>query len=462
MAKHLTYATFDELKTIDGIGDTEANNIIKYRVENPLSSWSTFQQLAPNVLFNEVARLHHQGVWKSHMSDFKSQMDFASKSANSMSNKCEDVKTQMEAVNEIFRKSNGELSQRIECYKKEVNDSLVKLDGKLTDRLNELSRKIDEHEVKMDQAFSHLYNYLDSKFERIFKMLGTSNIVADCGSVELGQPSSAPIAQPPPHRPPGASEADHGTPCPAPTLGAPAAKEREPLEDSAFPTASVPMISEASLMPCSPSTTSEFPREPLKSSELPKEPLKSLYRPPHLDATVSSLDSRHSRDKRHACPEPFGGRVGSIETWLHKFHVIARDFNWSREEKLRFLTASLAGRGIDTTQLFPEEVRNNYPSLCRALRRKYGTPLQDRRLRISSPYSCHGCGGKGHYVRDCPTRKNLSTSSVRCYECGGYGHISIYCGNHTQHQLNGPPWNSRSNSPDWRATMRPLNPWRDL
>ena len=302
----------------------------------------------------------------------------------------------------------------------------------------------------MDQAFDQMYKFFDSKFEQLFKMLETSSIIVDCKSRESGLPSSAPIAQPPPHRPPGDSEADHGTPCPSPTLGTHAAQDREPpcLDDSASPVTSV-------------STT---PEDLLMSQ-------KSIYSPPqrrHFGPIHSYPQSDHPRrihrlstEMNNVCPRQFGGRFGSFETWLHKFNVIARDCNWSCAEKLRLLTASLAGRGINTSQLFPEEVRNNFPSLCRALRRKYGTPLQDRRLKISSPYSCHGCGGKGHYVRDCSTRKNLSTSSVRCYECGGYGHISIYCGNNIHHQVNGPPWNSRSNSPDWRATMGPLNLWTE-
>ena len=202
--------------------------------------------------------------------------------------------------------------------------------------------------------------------------------------------------------------------------------------------------------------------------------------PPHISSTPKAsrcpsssqaVKFGHIRpvaypNARNFCPKPFGGRFGSIKTWFHKFNVIARDCNWSCEEKLRLLTASLAGRGVDASQLFPEEVRNSYPSLCRALRRKYGTPLQDRRLKNSSPYSCHGCGGKGHYVRDCSTRKNRSTSSVLCYECGGYGYISIYCGNRIHDQLSGSSLHSskdttRSNSPDWRATMCPLNQWTD-
>ena len=469
MAKHFTYATFDELMTIDGIGDTEANKIIKYRVEKPINSWYTFKELAPSVLFHEVARLHQKGVWKSHMVEFKLEMDFASKSANATSNKCDNIKTQVEALGEKCRKGREELSLRIEGHRKEFHDNFKSLDRKFLDRLDELAEKIHEHQEKMDEALKKLYNHLDCKFDSIFKMLDTSpDVTMDCQSKELGLHSSTPTAQPPPHRPPDASETDKDTSCPLPTLEALAAQGRvtQPLEDSTPLEISVSMPPEDSPTSCSWSMTAGQSHGGCSRSlssldksgstiEFPNEPRKATYIPPHLKSTYGSPGSRH------ICPEPFGGKFCSVDTWLQKFNVIARDCGWSHEEKLRLLTASLAGRGIDTTQLFPEEVRNNFPSLCRALRRKYRTPLQDRRMKISSPYSCHGCGGKGHYVRHCSTRKNHSTSSVRCYECGGYGHISIYCGNHIHHQVNGPPWHSRSNSPDWRATMRPLNPWTE-
>ena len=114
----------------------------------------------------------------------------------------------------------------------------------------------------------------------------------------------------------------------------------------------------------------------------------------------------------------------------------------------------------------------NYPNTGRTLRNSMisdtGTPIRKQQWEKSSPYPCHGCGGRGHYVGNCATRRNRSTSSIRCYKCGGRGHISFYCGNHQHHCR--PPASSwisrfqmspRSDSLDWRATMRPPNPWMD-
>ena len=117
------------------------------------------------------------------MKDFKWEMDSIAKSTISiMTGHNEDIKTQMEAFGEKYRKGKEELSLRIESHRKEFHDNFVSLDRKFFDRLDELAEKIDEHQEKMDQAFHQIYKHFDSKFEKLFKMFDTY-VILDCKSI---------------------------------------------------------------------------------------------------------------------------------------------------------------------------------------------------------------------------------------------------------------------------------------
>ena len=386
--------------TINGIGEASARKIVEFRVNNSISSWQIFHELAPKVEFAEMARLHQAGEWNSYIKVFKISFGHNSK-----------AKERTDSFSSKFDLMTKGIEDRHQKHMQQLNRITSILDG-----INKRLGVTPEDEAIPGPLSKAILGPLLAKSE-------TSAYISSSDENE-----NRPAAN--------NSSSSEGT------ESGPALMD-EQMADSAGtvsgPAESPPIQQTVTMLPVI------TPQPHLHGPSEVSPPSKAAPSPsPQASAAQGQAPDR-------SC--------GKSQKPKNLKHL-----------RLQFISSAPLKLGPVSPVEYPDTRRTPRHSMVS----DPGPPIRKQQWKKPSPYACHGCGGRGHYVGNCATRRNRSTSAVRCYECGGRGHISFYCGNH-QHHCRPPAssWvsrfnirnksqtNTRSDSLDWRATMRPPNPWTD-
>ena len=474
--------------TINGIGEASAKKIVEFRMENSISSWQVFHDLAPQVQFAEMARLHQAGEWNSYIKVFKIGFDHTSKATIETHTVIDEIHQEILKNNDATNVKLALLEDRARINTQELSDRIEQYKQEATEHFESIEKKLEEAKDYQSAQWDRQKQHLEDRDNNLGKVISKLSISLDNLTKRLNIPFAeikAPDSED--EDDPSSSACPPDTKSPEPKPSRIPTHDRKPStnavdsEERTFSFKTIEKAVDDRVSGTNMDRMSEAPRDvysgigrghspylrgrsrggsnkPLNASSRPKPPhiypnryskdsQKGYQKPSNnynnysnrKDSHHSPSSSQHSSSNRaygqfddydeqdfggnrrqnrmgYAQPDPqnvnryydldnendsfsdyspdedpderrpqgysmdarnirldpFDGKMGQWESWFHKFKFIARNCNWTNREKLFRLTTALTGRALTTHMLFPEETRNNFRALCRALKKKYG------------------------------------------------------------------------------------------
>jgi len=452
---NLDTASATELRSITGVGEKAAQEIIKFRDDGgTISTWRTFHKLAPQVTFNELASLHMTNAWKSSIKIFQLRKNIDLTNENSVSiailhdgqlHQDEELQAisrdvrQLREDREPFRMKMTEaindtkdsiqrVADKLDLVAKNLNDRMDKYDDALSricDTVSATDRSNREVVCRLEAVETQLHRMQRDVFDTQFKRMQDSHPFSESQGVPTdGAPKDYSFNF-------GEAAADdriEGYPGGSVYKGVykrhdskrsdynvdegQSHKQRSRAMDSK----SHGDMKDIRLAGIGRGNAQSNPRRSAKAAGQVKGERSDIVRRESFQAVASkhsshskfyededSSDSFHdysadedednrqphgySMDARNIRMDPFEGHLGEWDDWFHKFKFIARNCQWTNREKLFRLTTALKGTALTAHRNLPIEERNNFNSLCKAMRRRYGKARRSTKASLRAQLS---------------------------------------------------------------------------